>query len=97
MLSALLRTSLNTTEAADGSGATLADLRTGDRAVLRSVGGERAYRRRLLELGLLPGSEVEVVRVAELGGMLELEVRGSRLSLRIENARAIQIEREAGA
>ena len=56
------------------------------------VGGERAFRRRLMELGLLPNTEIELVRVAPLGDPLELRVRGTRLSIRFNEARAIGVE-----
>lgn len=57
------------------------------------VGGDRAFRRRLLELGLLPGTSVTVRNVAPLGDPLELELRGGRLSIRRAEAQRIQVER----
>jgi Fe2+ transport system protein FeoA len=63
----------------------------GGRAVIERVGGQRAFRRRLMELGLLPGTEVEVVRVAPLGDPLELRVRGCSLSIRRAEARELQV------
>jgi Fe2+ transport system protein FeoA len=48
-------------------------------------------RRRLLELGLLPGTRVAVVGVSPLGDPLELEVRGSRLSVRKKEALGIEV------
>ncbi len=48
--------------------------------------GDRAFRRRLMELGLLPGTDVRVVRRAEIGGVLELEVRRSRITVRTGEA-----------
>lgn len=62
---------------------TLADGATGR---LVELGGERAFRRRLMELGLLPGTPVRVVRRAEVGGVMELEVRRSRLTVRTREA-----------
>ncbi len=50
------------------------------------LGGDRAFRRRLMELGLLPGTPVRVVRRAEVGGVLEIEVRRSRLTVRTAEA-----------
>ncbi len=47
---------------------------------------------RLLEMGLLPGTEVEMVRLAPLGDPLEIRVRGYLLSLRREEASAIEVE-----
>jgi len=66
-----------------------APLRTLCRVV--SVGGSRPVRRRLMELGLVPGTEVQVVGVSPLGDPLELEVRGSRLSIRKKEAWAIEV------
>lgn len=58
---------------------TLAD---GSHGRLVHLGGERAFRRRLMEMGLLPGTAVTVVRRADVGGVIELEVRRCRLMLR---------------
>lgn len=72
----------------------LKDLRTGDRA--RVVGyeeGGRAYRRKLLAMGLTPGVLVDVVRVAPLGDPVEVRVRGTSVSLRQDEAAALQMER----
>ena len=56
------------------------------------IGGERAFRRRLMELGLLPGTDVLVVRRAQMGGVLELEVRGCRVTVRTRDAGALEVE-----
>jgi len=71
----------------------LSELLPGQSGHVRSLACEASVRRRLLELGLLPGTQVEVVRRAPLGDPLELRLRGYRLSLRAEEARAIAIER----
>ena len=60
----------------------LATLTPGTAARLVAIGGDRAFRCRLMELGLLPGIQVRVIRRAAIGGLLELEVRGCRLSVR---------------
>lgn len=70
---------------------TLGELGIGVPVTVVSVGGERAFRRRLMELGLLPGTEVEIVRVAPLGDPLELGVRGCRLSIRRDEAVNIEV------
>jgi Fe2+ transport system protein FeoA len=54
------------------------------------VDGARAFRRRLLEMGLVPGTTVRVVTVAPLGDPLRIEVRGGQWSIR--RAEAAQIE-----
>ena len=64
----------------------LTTLPSGARAQLVSIEGERAFRCRLMELGLLPGTALRVVRRVDVGGLIELEVRGCRLSLRQSEA-----------
>lgn len=56
---------------------------------IEAVEGSHAWRRRLLELGLVPGTVVRVVRRSLTQGLLELDVRGSRLSLRMDEAKAL--------
>ncbi len=60
----------------------LRTLGPGSNARVVQVGGERGFRRRLMELGLLPGTDVRVVRRVDVGGLVELEVQdpGRRLS-----------------
>ena len=62
------------------------------RATIVRIAGSRPVRRRLLELGLTPGAGVAVVGVSPLGDPLELEVRGSRLSIRKKQALGIEVE-----
>jgi Fe2+ transport system protein FeoA len=57
-----------------------------------NVGGARPVRRRLLELGLTPGTEVTIVGVSPLGDPLELSVRGSRVSIRKKDALEIEVD-----
>ena len=71
---------------------TLAALRPGRKAVLRRIGGDRAWRRRLLELGFVPGTELVLVRRVGVGDVLEVELRHSRISLRISEAHALEVE-----
>lgn len=73
----------------------LADLRVGDIVTIEHVGGERAFRRRLMELGLVPGTRVELVAVAPLGDPLELLVRGASLSIRRSDAAFVRVNAEA--
>ncbi|HND52109.1 MAG TPA: FeoA family protein [Pirellulaceae bacterium] len=69
---------------------TLADLRVGDRAAVVEVDGVDETSLRLMEMGLTPGVEVELLGVAPLGDPLEFELRGYRLSLRRAEARRIK-------
>jgi len=73
----------------------LAEIPLGKTATIRSVDGSRAFRRRLLEMGLVPGVEVRVVTIAPLGDPLRIEVRGGQWSIR--RAEAAQIVVESGA
>src|SRR5689334_13953550 len=71
---------------------TLGDVSVGSSAIVTAVAGEAAFRRRLMELGVLPGTRVAVVRVAPLGDPMELRVRGCALSIRRDEARAIAVD-----
>lgn len=72
--------------------ATLASLAVGETAVVVRVSGHRAIARRLLEMGLVPGTAVTLRRVAPLGDPLELRVRDYALSIRRADAAGIEIE-----
>ncbi|MCD6504239.1 ferrous iron transport protein A [Candidatus Bathyarchaeota archaeon] len=60
----------------------LSDLKVGEKGVVSRVVGDRATRRRLLDMGLTRGTEVVVVRKAPLGDPIELLLKGYNLSLR---------------
>ncbi|MSP72981.1 MAG: ferrous iron transport protein A [Myxococcales bacterium] len=68
---------------------TLAELVPSQGGVIAEVGGDRSFRRRLMELGLVPGTLVTLRQVAPLGDPLEFEVRGCRLSIRRREAAAV--------
>jgi len=70
----------------------LAELPVGTQARIVEIGGERAFRRRLMEMGLLPGTEIRVVRHARVGGLVQLLVRGCNLSLRHSEAAALMLQ-----
>jgi len=71
--------------------ATLAELSVSDVADIEYVGGERSFRRRLMELGLVPGTRVELKAVAPLGDPIELLVRGASLSIRRSEAALVRV------
>lgn len=75
--------------------ATVADLAPREDGVISEVGGDRAFRRRLMELGLVPGTRIVLHKVAPLGDPLELEVRGCRLSIRRREAAAVALVPES--
>ncbi len=68
---------------------TLAELPIGAEAVVAAVDCPRATARRLMELGVLPGTRVSVVRVAPLGDPIEIEVRGCSISIRRREAAGV--------
>lgn len=72
---------------------TLAHAHVGERFTIERIGGERSFRRRLMELGLVPGTHVELVGVAPLGDPMELLVRGCSLSIRKGEALWVSVAR----
>jgi len=64
----------------------LDQLQEGAEATLIAIEGQPSLRRRLMEMGLLPGTPLRLIRRLDIGGVLELEVRRSRLSLRYGEA-----------
>ncbi|MEO0323914.1 MAG: ferrous iron transport protein A [Myxococcota bacterium] len=75
----------------DGTLHGLGDVPVGTDAIVRRVEGPRSLRRRLMEMGLLPGTAVRLVRRAPMGDPLELRLRGFSLSLRRRDANAVQV------
>jgi ferrous iron transport protein A len=73
---------------------TLNELPIGKKSKIVQVKGEGALRRRLLDMGLTPNTEVMVRKVAPMGDPIELHLRGYELTLRIEDAKNIEIEGE---
>lgn len=71
---------------------TLKDLKPGQSGVVASIGGAGNIRRRVLEMGVTPGTKVDVIKVAPLGDPVEVVLRGYNLSLRKEEAEAITIK-----
>ena len=72
----------------------LVDLPLGQHAEIVSIDCERRLSRRLMEMGLLPGTGVRVVRVAPLGDPIELRIRNYSLSLRRAEAAKIAVRAE---
>ena len=75
-----------------GKPSSLAALPIGSSAVVSGVRGDRAVVRRLLEVGLVPGTKVTLRRIAPLGDPIELRVRNFALSIRRSEALGIDIE-----
>jgi len=70
---------------------TLKDLEIGKSAVVVKVGGEGALRQHFLDMGIIPGAEVTVVKYAPLGDPMELRIHGYALTLRLDDAEKIEI------
>ena len=73
---------------------TLDRLKVGGHGRILAVGGEGALRRRLLDMGLTPGTRVMVRKVAPMGDPIELNLRGYELTIRLEDAQKIEITEE---
>ena len=71
---------------------TLADLKVGQRARVVQLMVEGLARRRLLDLGLLPGTEVRALMKSPLGSPIAYDIRGSMLALRLEDASKIVVK-----
>lgn len=69
----------------------LDELESGERGVIAGIDCEPSVVRRLMELGLVPGTDIEMIRRAPLGDPLEVSVRGLHLSLRRSEARWIHV------
>ena len=70
----------------------LSDLKPGERGVISKVGGSGQTRRRILDMGVVPKTEIEMERVAPLGDPVEVKVKGYHLSLRKEEAANVYVE-----
>jgi len=70
----------------------LSELKRGEKGKIVKIGGGGGLHRRLLDMGLVSGSEIEMQRVAPLGDPIEIKVKGYNLSLRKEEADGIQVE-----
>lgn len=71
---------------------TLRDLKIGESAVIRTVGGEGALRQHFLDMGVIPGAEVTVVKFAPMGDPMELQIHCYELTLRLADAEQIEVE-----
>ena len=69
----------------------LSEMKEGNSATIVKIGGNGALRRRILEMGILKGTEVYVEKYAPLKDPLELIVKGSHISLRVEEADHIEV------
>ena len=71
---------------------TLKELSAGSSARILSVGGEGALRQHFLDMGVIPGAEITVIKLAPMGDPMELRIHGYELTLRLADAEKITIE-----
>ena len=72
---------------------TLKDLKINENARISKVGGKGALRQHFLDMGLIPGTEITVVKFAPMGDPIEIQIHCYELTLRLEDAQKIEVER----
>ena len=72
--------------------ATLKETKIGEKVVARKIGGDGALRQHFLDMGIIPGTEITVVKYAPMGDPVELLLHGYVLTLRLEDAGKIEVE-----
>ena len=70
---------------------TLRQLKPGESGVVTTVGGRGALRQHFLDMGVIPGAEVTVIKLAPMGDPMELRIHGYELTLRLADAEQIDI------
>lgn len=73
---------------------TLNELKIGKKARVIAVNGQGALRHRLLDMGITPKTEIMIRKVAPMGDPIEIHLRGYELTLRIEDAKNIEVKEE---
>ena len=77
------------------SSISLRDLKEGDRAAIKAIRGEGAFKRRLLEMGFMPGTTVLIKKYAPLRDPIELVIKGYHVSLRLKEAQKVLVRRDS--
>jgi Fe2+ transport system protein FeoA len=77
------------------SAISLRDLKEGDRAAIKAIRGEGAFKRRLLEMGFMPGTTVLIKKYAPLRDPIELVIKGYHVSLRRKEAQKVLVRRDS--
>ena len=70
---------------------TIKDLKIGQTAKIETVGGEGALRQHFLDMGVIPGAEVTLIKLAPMGDPMELRIHGYDLTLRLDDAGQITV------
>ena len=76
---------------------TIKDLRPGESALVESVGGEGALRQHFLDMGLIPGTALTMVKAAPLGDPIQIRLHGYELTLRLDDAAQIRVKKGEAA
>lgn len=71
---------------------TLKELKVGQSAIIKRIGGEGALRQHFLDMGVIPSAEVTLIKFAPMGDPMELKIHGYELTLRLEDAKKIEVE-----
>ena len=71
----------------------LSEIKQGQSAYIEKVGGEGALRQHLLDMGVIPGAHVKLIKFAPMGDPIELHLRGYELTIRIDDAKNIDVEK----
>ena len=71
---------------------TLRDLKIGENAKIKAVGGQGALRQHFLDMGVIPGAEIKLMKLAPMGDPMEFRIHGYELTLRVADAEKIEIE-----
>lgn len=71
---------------------TLDKLKIGKKAIVKKVGGKGLLRVRLLDMGIIPNTEIKIIKKAPMGDPLQLFLRGYELTIREDDAKKIEIE-----
>ena len=79
-----------------GNSMNLKELEIGKSGIITAVGGDGALRQHLLDMGVIPGAEVTIVKYAPMGDPVEIRIHGYELTLRLAEAEKIEIERSSG-
>jgi ferrous iron transport protein A len=70
---------------------TLKELKVGQEGIVVSIGEKGPTRRRIMDMGITPGANIKVIKVAPMGDPIEVNIRGYELSLRKDEANQIEI------
>ncbi len=72
---------------------TLNELKPGESAVIKTVSGEGTLRQHFLDMGVIPGAEIRLIKFAPMGDPMELQIHGYELTFRLDDAKNIEIEK----